>query len=70
VAKEADVPRSTVQFYHQIGILQSCGRTKGGYLLFNNVAVDKMKLIKKLRTEKRSVEEIKNFFKKNGLLGA
>ena len=59
VAKEVGVPRSTVQFYQQIGLIDSCARTPGGYRLFSYGAIEKLRTIIKLRNvDKMSVEEI------------
>lgn len=69
VAKELDVPKSTIQFYQQIGLINSCERTKGGYHLFSYASIEKMKLIIQMRNEdKMSVEQIKNKLKGMGLI--
>jgi DNA-binding transcriptional MerR regulator len=69
VAHELGVPKSTIQFYHQIGMINSCERTKGGYHLFSQGSIEKMKLILRWRNEdKLTVEEVKKKLKEMGLI--
>jgi DNA-binding transcriptional MerR regulator len=63
VAKEVGVSKSTIQFYRQIGFIEPCDKTKGGYLLFSYGTIEKMITIMKLRQNGKSVEEIRNYFK-------
>ena len=69
IAKELGVPKSTIQFYHQIGLINSIERSKGGYHMYSNSTIEKMKLILQMRNEdKLPVEEIKKKFKRMGLI--
>lgn len=68
VAKEVGVPRSTIQFYQQIGLIDSCARTPGGFRLFSYGAIEKMRTILKLRDDNMSVEQIKKYFKEMRLV--
>lgn len=63
VAEEAEVTRSTVQYYKEIGLINSYARSNGGYHLFTYAAIEKVRLIRKLRENGKSIEEIKKYFK-------
>ena len=61
LAKQAGVLPSKIRFYVQEGLIYPVDRTRGGYYLFEeSEALDRLQLIKRLRTEERlSINEIK-----------
>jgi len=61
LAKQAGILPSKIRFYVQEGLINPVDRTRGGYYLFEeSEALDRLQLIKRLRTEERlSINEIK-----------
>jgi DNA-binding transcriptional MerR regulator len=61
LAKRAGIFPSKVRYYVNEGLLNPLDRTRGGYYLFDESgALERLRLIEKLRTEERlSLDEIK-----------
>ena len=61
VCKIVGVTRRAIQGYEKIGMVQSTGKNKYGYLLYDDVAVNKIRTIKKYRDMGFSVKEVKEY---------
>lgn len=65
LAKKADLPRSTLKFYFEQGLLLPQKKTEGGYRLFDErEGLKRLNEIKQLREKRRwTIGEIKLHFK-------
>jgi len=61
ICKVVGVTRRAIQGYEKIGMVQSTGKNKYGYLLYDDVAVNKIRTIKKYRDMGFSVKEVKEY---------
>lgn len=61
VAKTSGVPIKTIRYYEELGLLQSMGRTEGGYRLFNRDILSRLAFIKQSQSLGLSLAEIKEF---------
>ena len=61
IAKESGVPIKTIRYYEELGLLQSVGRTEGGYRLFDASVFDRLHFIKRAQSLGLSLAEIKEF---------
>jgi DNA-binding transcriptional MerR regulator len=68
VAKELNIPKSTVQFYKQLGLIEPCSRKSNGYLLFSYGAIKKLSMILEFRKDNISVDDIRRKLKEMRLV--
>ena len=61
IAKESGVPIKTIRYYEELGLLQSTGRTEGGFRLFSSDTVFRLSFIKRAQSLGLSLLEIKEF---------
>lgn len=61
IAKESGVPIKTIRYYEEVGLLQSTGRTEGGFRLFSSDTVSRLSFIKRAQSLGLSLLEIKEF---------
>lgn len=61
VAKESGVPIKTIRYYEELGLLQSLGRTEGGFRLFNTDVLERLHFIKRAQSLGLHLSEIKEF---------
>ena len=59
VCKELGVTRRAVQGYEKAGLVSFSGKNKYGYLLYDDVAIEKIRIIKKYQDFGFSIKEIK-----------
>ena len=57
ICKVVGVTRRAIQCYEKIGMVQSTGKNKYGYLLYGDVAVNKIRTIKKYLVKRREFEK-------------
>jgi DNA-binding transcriptional MerR regulator len=62
LAKKAGTTIRTVRYYEQLGLIRPAGRTKGGFRLYAEDELRKLKLIKSLQTVDIPLAEVKSFF--------
>ena len=58
LAREADVPVSTIRYYERIGVLSAKARSEGGYRLYAQQAVDEVRFIRRAQRLGFSLPEI------------
>lgn len=46
LAKEANVPTSTVRYYERVGLLQPDGRSGGNYRMYTSAALERLRFIR------------------------
>jgi MerR family transcriptional regulator, copper efflux regulator len=61
IAKESGLPIKTIRYYDELGLLKTCGRTEGGYRLFDSDVFVRLKFIKRAQHLGLSLSEIKEF---------
>jgi len=61
-AKAAGVSKQTLQYYLMVGLLDATERTTSGQQLFDNKAVERIKLVKKLNESGYPLREIREIF--------
>lgn len=61
VAKESGVPIKTIRYYEELGLLQSSGRTEGGFRLFTSDVLERLHFIKRAQSLGLNLAEIKDF---------
>ena len=61
-AKKAGISRQTLQYYLLVGLLEPTETTKTKRRLFDDKAVERMKLIKKLNASGYPLREIRELF--------
>ncbi len=59
VAKKAGVSVRTVRYYEELGLMQPSGLTSGGMRLYRDAEVTRLRFIRRLRTLRLSLDEIK-----------
>ncbi len=59
LAKRAGVSVRTVRYYEELGLLPPSGWTSGGMRLYNDTDVTRLRFIRRLRTLRLSLDEIK-----------
>ncbi len=59
IAKASGVPIKTIRYYEEIGLLQSSGRTEGGYRLFDGDVLSRLNFIKRSQQVGLSLADIK-----------
>ena len=59
LAKRAGVSIRTVRYYEELGLLQPSGWTSGGMRLYNDTDATRLCFIRRLRTLRLSLDEIK-----------
>ena len=65
-AKKAGISRQTLQYYLLVGLLEPTETTAARRRLFDEKAVEKIKLIKKLNTSGYPLREIRELFFQQG----
>ncbi len=63
VSKESGVPKKTVRYYEEIGLLSPPVRTEGNYRLYSRETVEKLKFIKKAKALGLTLKEIKGIIR-------
>lgn len=58
LAREVDVPVSTIRYYERIGLLTAVARNDGGYRLYTRQAVDEVRFIRRAQRLGFSLPEI------------
>lgn len=66
VAAAAGVSVDTVRFYERERLLQTVGRTQGGFRLFGSDAVDRIRFIKQAQELGLALDEIRTMLKADG----
>lgn len=67
-AEAAGVTKQSLQYYLLVGLIEATERTDSGQQLFDNKAIDRIKLIKKLNDSGYPLREIREIFlDKHGL---
>jgi MerR family transcriptional regulator, copper efflux regulator len=61
IASESNLPIKTIRYYDELGLLKTCGRTEGGYRLFDSDVFVRLKFIKRAQHLGLSLTEIKEF---------
>jgi MerR family transcriptional regulator, copper efflux regulator len=61
IASESGIPIKTIRYYDELGLLKTCGRTEGGYRLFDEDVFVRLKFIKRAQHLGLSLTEIKEF---------
>ena len=59
IAKESGIPIKTIRYYEEIGLLESSGRTEGGFRLFAADVLNRLSFIKRSQGLGLSLSEIK-----------
>ena len=59
VSRESHVPKKTVRYYEEIGLLSPPVRTGGNYRLYGRETIEKLKFIKKAQELGLTLSEIK-----------
>jgi len=62
LAKKAGTTMRTIRYYEQLGLIQPVGRTKGGFRLYEEDELRKLKLIKSLQLLDIPLAQVKTFF--------
>ena len=61
IAKESGIPIKTIRYYEELGLLESSGRTEGGFRLFSADIINRLSFIKRSQGLGLSLSEIKEF---------
>jgi DNA-binding transcriptional MerR regulator len=61
IAKESGIPIKTIRYYEELGLLESSGRTEGGFRLFTTNVINRLSFIKRSQGLGLSLSEIKEF---------
>ena len=61
-ASAADVSKQTLQYYLMVGLVEPTKCSAGGQQLFDNQAVERIRLIKKLNDSGYPLREIREIF--------
>jgi MerR family copper efflux transcriptional regulator len=61
IAKESGIPIKTIRYYEELGLLESSGRTEGGFRLFTTDVLNRLSFIKRSQGLGLSLSEIKEF---------
>jgi len=61
IAKASGIPIKTIRYYDELGLLKTCGRTEGGYRLFNSDVLTRLNFIKRAQSLGLNLLEIKEF---------
>lgn len=61
IARESGVPVKTIRYYEELGLLQSVGRTEGGFRLFAADVCTRLHFIKRAQSFGLSLTQIKEF---------
>ena len=62
LAKDCNIPPSTIRYYIKLGLLSPTTVTTTGYQLFNPIiAKERIALIRSLKNSRWTLEEIKNY---------
>jgi len=61
ISKASGIPIKTIRYYDELGLLKTCGRTEGGYRLFNSDVFTRLDFIKRAQSLGLNLLEIKEF---------
>lgn len=61
--KKTNVSRETIRYYEKRGLICPVGKTEGGFKLYDEQAVNKIKFIKKIQKLTFTLSDIEEFFK-------
>lgn len=59
LAKQADIPTTTVRYYERIGLVEPEDRSHGNYRLYGNESLDKLKFIRAAQAIGFTLEDVK-----------
>lgn len=59
LAKKANVSTSTINYYVREGLIRPSGKTPGGYRLFDEAALVRLRQIARLKEQRLTLDEIK-----------
>jgi DNA-binding transcriptional MerR regulator len=62
LAKKAGTTMRTIRYYEQLGLIRPVGRTKGGFRLYEEDELRKLKMIKSLQLLDIPLAQVKAFF--------
>jgi DNA-binding transcriptional MerR regulator len=62
LAKKAGTTMRTIRYYEQLGLIRPVGRTKGGFRLYEEDELRKLRLIKSLQLLDIPLAQVKTFF--------
>lgn len=65
-AMQAGVSRQSVQYYLMLGLLEATKTTAGGRRMFNEKAIERVRLIKKLNESGYTLRAIRELFMQQG----
>lgn len=60
VCNQVGVTRRAIQGYENAGLVESTGKNKYGYLLYDEITIERIKIIKQYQGFGFSIKEIKN----------
>ena len=61
-AEAADVSKQTLQYYLMVGLLNPTSITDSGQQLFDNLAIERIRLVKRLNDSGYPLREIRDIF--------
>lgn len=59
LAKRADISTSTINYYVREGLIKPAGITPGGYRIFDEAAIIRLRQIARLKEQRLTLHEIK-----------
>ena len=59
LAKQADIPTTTVRYYERIGLVEPEDRSQGNYRLYGNESLSKLKFIRAAQAVGFTLEDVK-----------
>lgn len=59
LAKQADIPTTTVRYYERIGLVEPEDRSQGNYRLYGNESLSKLKFIRAAQAIGFTLEDVK-----------
>ncbi len=63
IAQQSGVPIKTIRYYEELGLLKASSRTEGGFRLFDQDVISRLRFIKRAQSLGLSLSEIKEFLK-------
>ena len=60
LAKQADIPTTTVRYYERIGLVEPEDRSQGNYRLYGNESLSKLKFIRAAQAVGFTLEDVKS----------
>ena len=65
-AEAAGVSKQTLQYYLMVGVVSPTQRTEGGHQLFDEAAIERIGLVKRLNESGYPLREIRDIFLEHG----